>query len=62
MNNLYEKKEGILYELYRFEADQMWRFIGKKENKKRQIVAFMGADAPRKTGRRASVIVKYPPF
>lgn len=50
MQNLYENKEGILYELYRFEADEMWSFVGKKENKQwiwlvmntanRQIVAF----------------------
>ncbi len=50
MRNLYEKKEGLLYELYRFEADEMWSFVGKKENKQwlwlimntanRQIVAF----------------------
>jgi insertion element IS1 protein InsB len=50
MENLYEKKEGVLYELYRFEADEMWSFVGKKEHKQwiwlvmntanRQIVAF----------------------
>jgi IS1 family transposase len=50
MKNLYEKKEGVLYELYRFEADEMWSFVGKKENKQwiwlvmntanRQIIGF----------------------
>lgn len=50
IKNLYEKKEGVLYELYRFEADEMWSFVGKKENKQwiwlvmntanRQIIAF----------------------
>lgn len=50
MKNLYEKKEGVLYELYRFEADEMWSFVAKKENKQwiwlvmntanRQIIAF----------------------
>ena len=33
MENVYEKKEGLLYELYRLEADEMWTFIGEKENK-----------------------------
>jgi IS1 family transposase len=50
MKHLYEKKEGVLYELYRFEADEMWSFVGNKENKQwiwlvmntanRQIVSF----------------------
>ncbi|MDX2301571.1 MAG: IS1 family transposase [Microscillaceae bacterium] len=50
MRNLYETKEGILYELYRFEADEMWSFVGNKANKQwiwmvmhtanRQIIAF----------------------
>lgn len=50
MRNLYEKKEGVLYELYRFEADEMWSLVGNKENKpwiglamntaNRQIIAF----------------------
>jgi hypothetical protein len=33
MADLYEKKEGVLYELYRFEADETWSFVGKKANK-----------------------------
>jgi IS1 family transposase len=33
MKNLYETKEGILYELFRFEADEMWSFVGNKNNK-----------------------------
>lgn len=50
MKNLYEKKEGVLYELYRFEADEMWSFVGNKSNKQwiwlvmntanRQIIGF----------------------
>lgn len=50
MKHLYETKEGILYEVYRFEADEMWSFVGNKENKQwiwlvmntanRQIIAF----------------------
>jgi IS1 family transposase len=50
MKHLYEKNESVLYELYRFEADEMWSFVGNKENKQwiwlvmntanRQIVAF----------------------
>jgi IS1 family transposase len=50
LDHLYEKKEGVLYELYRFEADEMWSFVGNKSNKQwiwlvmntanKQIVAF----------------------
>ena len=50
MKNLYETKEGILYELYRLEADEMWSFVGNKGNKQwiwlvmntanRQIIGF----------------------
>ncbi len=50
MKAIYEKKEGVLYELYRCEADEMWSFVGNKENKQwiwlvmntanRQIVGF----------------------
>jgi IS1 family transposase len=50
MSGLYEKKEGVLFELYRFEADEMWSFVGSKENKQwiwlvmntanRQIISF----------------------
>lgn len=50
LESLYEKKEGVLYELYRCEADEMWSFVGSKANKQwvwlvmntanRQIVAF----------------------
>jgi len=50
MRNLYEKKEGILYEFFRLEADEMWSFVGNKANKQwiwlimntanRQIIAF----------------------
>jgi hypothetical protein len=25
MENLYENKDGLLYEVYRFEADERWR-------------------------------------
>jgi hypothetical protein len=34
MSILYERKEGILYEVYRCEADEVWTFVGKKKNKK----------------------------
>lgn len=47
---LYAKKEGILYRVYRCEADEMWSFVGSKVNKQwiwlvmntanRQILAF----------------------
>ena len=50
MNNLYEQKETILHRVFRFEADEMWSFVGNKKNKQwiwlvmntenRQIVAF----------------------
>jgi insertion element IS1 protein InsB len=50
MSALYEKKEGVLFELYRFEADEMWSFVGNKGNKQwiwlvmnttnRQIISF----------------------
>jgi insertion element IS1 protein InsB len=50
MQNLYEKKEGVLYDLYRLEADEMWSFVGNKGNKQwiwlvmntanRQIIGF----------------------
>jgi IS1 family transposase len=50
MKNLYETKASILYELFRFEADSMWSFVGNKDNKQwiwlvmntanRQIIAF----------------------
>lgn len=50
MKGLYEKKEGILYQVYRCEADEMWSFVGSKENKawiwlvmntaNRQIIAY----------------------
>lgn len=50
MNGLYEKKDGVLYEVYRCEADEMWTFVGKKERKQwlwlvmntanRQVIAF----------------------
>lgn len=50
LNQLYETKEGVLYELYRFEADEMWSFVQNKANKQwiwlimntanRQIIAF----------------------
>ena len=50
MKNLYEKKEGILYDLYCLEADKMWSFVGNKGNKQwiwlvmntanRQIIGF----------------------
>ncbi|WP_345160795.1 IS1 family transposase [Pontibacter saemangeumensis] len=50
MESLYEQKEGVLCELYRCEADEMWSFVGRKGNKQwlwlvmntanRQIVAF----------------------
>ena len=43
-------KRGLLCSVYRFEADEMWSFVGKKENKQwiwlvmhtanRQIIAF----------------------
>lgn len=33
MKHLYEKKGSVLYELYRFEADEMWSFVGNKDNK-----------------------------
>jgi insertion element IS1 protein InsB len=49
MESLYEKKDGILFEVTRCEADEMWTFVEKKENKQwlwlvmntmnRQIVA-----------------------
>lgn len=48
--NLYAKKEGVLYRVYRCEADEMWSFVGNKGNKQwiwlvmntanRQILAF----------------------
>jgi insertion element IS1 protein InsB len=50
MRSVYEKKEGVLYELYRCEADEMWSFVGSKAVKQwiwlvmntanRQIIAF----------------------
>jgi insertion element IS1 protein InsB len=50
METLYEKKEGLLYQLYRLEADEMWSFVGNKANKQwiwlvmntenRQIISF----------------------
>ena len=50
MHQLYETKKGILYEVYRCEADEMWTYVGKKKNKQwlwlvmntanRQIIAF----------------------
>jgi IS1 family transposase len=50
MERLYEKKEGILYQVFRCQADEMWSFVGNKSNKQwlwlvmntanRQIVAF----------------------
>lgn len=50
MEGLYEKKEGILYQVYRCEADEMWSFVGNKNNKawiwlvmntaNRQIIAY----------------------
>ena len=50
LHNLYERKDGVLYEVYRFEADEMWSFVQNKGNKQwiwlvmntanRQIVAF----------------------
>jgi IS1 family transposase len=50
MKQVYEKKEGVLFELYRFEADEMWSFVANKENKQwiwlvmntgnRQIITF----------------------
>jgi IS1 family transposase len=33
MEELYETKAGIVYELYRFEADEMWSFVQNKGNK-----------------------------
>jgi insertion element IS1 protein InsB len=30
---LYAKKDGILYQVYRCEADEMWSFVGDKANK-----------------------------
>lgn len=62
MRGLYEKKEGILYEVYRCEADEMWTFVGKKKNKKwlwmvmntanRQIVAFHVGGRGKKDARK----------
>lgn len=50
LNQVYENKDGVLYEVYRFEADELWSFVQNKENKQwiwlvmntanRQIVAF----------------------
>jgi len=50
LEHLYEQKEGVLCELYRCEADEMWSFVGNKGNKQwlwlvmntanRQIIAF----------------------
>jgi insertion element IS1 protein InsB len=50
LSNLYEPKAGLLYELYRCEADELWSFVGNKKNKQwvwlvmntanRQIIGF----------------------
>ncbi len=33
MEGIYETRQGPLYELFRCEADEMWSFVGNKENK-----------------------------
>lgn len=50
LRDIYEKNDGILYEVFRCEADEMWSFVGKKSNKQwiwmvmntanRQIIGF----------------------
>jgi hypothetical protein len=44
MEELYEAKEGILYELYRFEANEMWTGPpgGFVQNKGKLLLLFAG--------------------